>query len=404
MSVKRTISIVTKSPIVFFLPFYLLLSQYKFSGITLGTAGLFIICVSQMIRSRKIIIRKHYYPYIGFVAYAVLRDVLRIIAGIDPVQPQINRIIEYSVVFFLVIVVSQQPFNEDRLYNNWKRAGVLFSIGLIYHFVILYVFHRNIYPISIVPGYVMSSVNPEGSMRPCSFFAEPASFVSSMLPLEYMAMKRRDIKTAVWTTLVILLSTSTVGVILSMMVWLLEFMGRETSLKRKIIYIVVAAGVSVLFMYSEYFVSSFNKLIDIVNGGGTFASRIQNGFEIVNSLSIKSILFGTNYSDAQHYVADHLILFSSESVTMIRYRIDAIFLNTISKLIFMYGIPGLLLYFYSFLRTTKKKNVRKYVIIILISAFGQSTLLNADYFAMLMIVLLYLNESDQINLYKETGA
>ena len=127
--------------------------------------------------------------------------------------------IEYIVIYFLVFIICSQSLDEDRLFKVWKIAGVIYALGLLIQVIQIYFLGQRIAPISIIPGYELRTEGNIAQLRPSSFFAEPASFVIAMLPLEFLSIKRKDYKWAVFTTISILLSASTVGIILSVILW-----------------------------------------------------------------------------------------------------------------------------------------------------------------------------------------
>lgn len=375
------------------LPFYLMLSQYSFGSISIGLIALALVAFFYIrLDGYKILFPAKAKPFLFFLLYVIVRDVFRAIIGTDSVQTQINRMLAYILPFILSVIVSNYDFDENKLYKVWKIAGLLYILGIIYHVLQIYVLHQSIAPISIIPGYILRSEELVAQYRPCSFFAEPAAFVGAVLPLEFLALKRQDIRTAVFVTIGILLSTSTVGTVLSGALWILFLINYTITLGRKILIVAVSVVVIILFVNLSIFSASYSKLLSVSSGGSTFDSRVLTGFEVVKSLDPINFVFGTNYNEIGSYMRDYSSRFSNSSFVLISYyRNSGLFLNTFGQLFFKYGLIGALIFYWTYIRYAKNKKyvARIYVAIMIIATFAQSSLLNVPYFQNMMIILLY---------------
>lgn len=388
--------------IEYILPFFILLSQHSIGVLSIGSLLLIVVGIIHAIRkSWKIQFPSYYKPFMLFLLYIVIRDLFRLVLGPDAFQTQINRIIEYLIIYFFVFVVCTQNFSEDKLYRVWKIAGVIFTIGLLYQSVQIYILGQRISSISIIPGYALRTDEKVIQPRPSSFFAEPASFVNAMIPLEFMSLRRKDFKWAIFTTLAILLSGSTVGVILSIVLWTMELLRRDNSFWKRAITVILAVTICILFMNLDVFNSSFTKFLAVANGKSTFGSRVLTGFEVIRRQSILELILGTNYNDVAAFVSSHNADFSDSLVVMTYWRNGRLFLNTFSRLVFQYGIVGLLLFLnplIQYLRQSRYK-AKMLVIMTMVAIFGQTMLLNTYYFMMVILFLLY--EKDILIDYKE---
>ena len=198
---------------------------------------------------------------------------------------------------------------------------------------------------------------------------------------------------AIATTIIILSSTSTVGVILSIVVWLASFWGRNNRLRTRYMMAGAAIGIIVLFMNLDLFNATLSKFILAAEGGSTFGSRITGSFEIIGAQSWIEKIIGTNYNDTSGFIATHGVHFAPRSVVQIYYQGGAghVFLNTFGQLIFKYGVVGFLLFVWPLINRLKDKNytAKQYVIMILVAIFGQTMLLNTTYFMIVIMVILF---------------
>lgn len=392
--------VITKKPkhsyIERFLPFYSILSLYllgETSFFTLGFVGLLLIAVLDLYHAGwKIQLNQYLKPFLMFMFFLVIRDFLRIVFGYGEALFQINIIISYVVYFCLFFIITSQNFDENKLYKAWKVCTILVGLGTVYHLYVLVILHGSVMPISIIPGVIFrESYLLHGFNRPLSFFSEPGGISASLMPMLFMALKRNDIKWATISTLIILGSTSTVGVLLSAILWCFFLVKLKVRFLKRFLYIFIGIIIVFLFIANDMFLTSYTKFQDVLAGGSTFNTRVANGFEIVGTMDFLEYIVGANYISIRDYVTDHFMSFSSNSPVIQYYILDRLFLNSISRIILYYGILGLCFYLYTFykLYTINNYEAKLYVIITLVSAFGQSTFLNSSYFLTLIFLLLY---------------
>lgn len=373
-----------------YLPFYYLLSQYDLLVFGLGTIGLLIVALFTVASEKCFRWNKRYNFYAVFLLYILIKDIIDVFISGGGEQTQINRIVEYLVVFFLIFIVCSKEFDEEALYKTWKIAGAIYIFGLIYHVVLIYVLGQgNIEPISIIPGYSLR----ETAMRPTSFFAEPAAFVTGMIPLEFLALKRKDMKWAIVSTLAILVSTSTTGIVLSVVLWGYTLMCSNMKKSYKCIMCLTAIVIIALFLNLDIFEKAVNKAIGILQGGGTLGVRVISGFEILKAMEWKQWIFGTSSVDVFEFVAQNLGKFSVTSATFDYYQKGALFLNGLCNCILNYGGVGLILLLWTYLEKLKSKKyaAKSLILVCLVAMFGQSIFLNSYFFQMTMLILLYCN-------------
>jgi len=383
------------------LPFFMLLAQYKIGPFCVSYELLMIVAAFTYLRNSNIIrLQLKYWPYFIFLLYVVVCDIFRAMLGPDSMQTELNRMMEYVVVFFLVLIVSSQPFDEEKLYKYWKIAGVFFSIGLFYQLLQIYVLHQRIAPISLIPGYQLRPDDTINILRPSSFFSEPAAFTGSILPLLFLSLKRSDFKWAIFCTISILLSTSTVGVILSIVLWLSMIVIHNISVNNKIIVFLIVISFIWVLMSTDVFSITQSKFLAVVDGGSTFNSRVANGFVLIGNMPASDWIFGTRYSDVGRYITDNLDYFAGCDALLVYWKLQALFLNNICSYIFRYGVVGLGLFLLPLIIYLRKKNysAKSYIIMVIVAMFGQAMVLNAYYFLIVMICMLYdnLNGSEKI--------
>ena len=320
------------------LPFFMLFAQYRIGPVSIVTVLLLIVAVLIVLReSANLCYSLKFWPYYLFLGYIIVCDVFSALLGPDPMQTEINRMTEYVVMFLLVFIVCSQSFDENRLYKCWKIAGCVFTMGILYHVVQIYVLKQSISPICIIPGYELRAEDAYDQFRPSSFFAEPAAFTNSMLPLLFLSLKRKDFKWAVFCTISILMSTSTVGVILSVVLWVMTLVIEKSSFKKKIVAIFVAAPIVWMFFSMEIFSVTQSKFFAVTDGESTFGSRVLTGLELVQNMPNSDLIFGSRYGNVVNYVTDNLNQFSGCETLLYYWKCRRLFLNAFSQSIFNMG-------------------------------------------------------------------
>ena len=391
------------SGIEYLAPFLPVLAQYKFGFLTVSTLALIVLATIFLFRNNlRVRIDKRYKYYILFILFAVSRDLLRMLFGVDPRQAQINRVLEYTMNCALVILVTPTHFEEDRLYKTWRIAGFIYTAGLLYHFFCIYFLGSSISPISIIPGYAIRDSGTQIS-RPTSFFAEPASFADALIPLIFLSLRKNDLRTAGLFTFAVLLSTSSVGVVLAVVLWGLYIFKKNVKIYIKVLAVMLSCVIIFAFFNARIFESSFQKILGVTGGGGTFHSRIGSSIDVIKTLKPSSLIFGTNYSDVNHYISDHSELFSSSSDAIIYWHADTVFLNTVARVVFQYGLLGLFFFFLPFYIVVRKREygAKAYAIAVIIACFVQSMLLNPYYFSIMLFLGLYESEEKGNEMFSE---
>ncbi len=373
-----------------FLPFFGLLVQYQISIFPVSAIMMAIIVLYQGKISLKSVCR----PYLFFLAYTIARDFLHIVfSQYDAASNQINIMISYTVQFLLIFIICGNDFDENVLYKWWKIAGTIFGLGMVYHVIQIVGLGNTVTPISIIPGYLMRSDALEGSWRPTSFFAEPAAYVTSMMPLLFLALKRKDLKWAIVSTFLIVMSTSTVGVVLVTVLWVAFILLEKKSFKLTLTVLFFIAVFLLLFMKLPIFTTTLQKVEEVTQGESTWGSRVQAPFELVGTMKPLELPFGADIIEPRQYAYQNIDRIKSGTMLMSFLILDddAMFLNTYASLIFRYGIVGLALFLYSFVFKRKLFNrnyeARMYAIMLSVACLAQTSLMRPN--AALMIILLY---------------
>lgn len=389
-----------KYTLMYFLPFYPLLSCYRIGPLNLATIALAILLFFDFaVTHRSIKLQRQQSVYFLFIGYAVFSDICNMLFGHGEISAMLNRILEYVLMFCLMIWACSLPFNEENLFKGWKIAGTIYMLGLLYHVIQLYVLGQTIEPISIIPGVVVRE--RFSAVRPSSFFPEPAAFVDAMLPLLFLSLKKQNYKWAAVTTASVIASTSTTGIVLVIVLWV-YYIFRRGKNKHRLFAVAACVLIGYLVFTLDVFSGAVEKVNKILEGKGTLQSRMLVGFDIVWKMNPLEKLLGTTYHVYSDYVTANIDVFAG-STAVLRYHLEGrLFMNTFSELIFRYGILGLVL----FGLTMKGKLFDKqygasgFAAMLCVEIFSQTMLFNPYYFLCALILLLY-GKAEPKEIYNE---
>lgn len=381
----------------YFFAFYPLFNGYKFGPIGLGFV-VYAISALYTLRNQgfRLKISKISMPYAILFAYVLIKEGFIVVLGKSDSSASLHQMIQMAAFMILFLILCSRQLDLDKFYKGLKIAGILYTLGLVYHLVLIYVFGRGATMISIFPGFNVGEL--EAYDRPRSFFPEPAALAQAMLPLLFFSLKKKEYKYALMATFTIFMSTSTMGVALGAVLWFFEFIIVSESKPKRTIVVVVFAGMAAILLRTEFARQSLLTIQNRLSGGGSTTFRINLGFELISKLEPIHYIFGTLYNLAYDYVVQNIGRYGSESlVAMIAsFGEIAFFVNSFCALIFRYGIIGFVLYS----RTYKGKLFEKKYIgrslawMTVIELIGDTMLFNAYYF-FIMLILVYLQKEGE---------
>lgn len=380
--------------------FFPMLSGYIFGGIGLDLIVMALTGIAVLRKQRfRIIFDKRNRVFILLFVYVAIKDILIVFLGQSDSSESFHRFLSNIayMVFFLIVV--RKDFNQNKFYRGLVIAGTVYTLGLLYHLVMIYIFKQPVMGISLIPGYHFSNTNYLN--RPRSFFSEPAALAQAMLPLLFYSLHRKDYIWSIIATFTIFMSTSTTGVLLAGVLWLIEFVFITERKAYKIVVVLAFLLMSALLISTELATASLSSVRDALTGGGSTNMRVFLGFEIIKTMQPKEYIIGVFFNKAYDYVSANLSLFAPETIARRVYSLgeSMYYMNTISGLVFRYGIIGLILYFRVLKGKIFNKNYqgRTLAIMILIEMIGASLLFNSSYFYIMLVLSYFEQQKEQID-------
>lgn len=323
---------------------------------------------------------KNYWPLSIFVIYWSLHTLSSLVLT----NPNFNVIIT-QLIYFLAIY-SLYPILELRKLEGALNWVALISIGgLIYQWSIVSM-GGYIHPLGI-PGLAMSEARLESlTVRPSSFFMEPAAYVAYMMvPLAFSLINGN----LPWTILIVLslfLSTSTTGIIISFIMIGVYMLIQRRSKKRLLSVLLV--GVSLYFALTRLDIFSAG-LEKYENTEAETNVRLSQGPYIVSTMDGTEYIWGTGSQNAYDYCITR-----SRAPMVVVYG-ESVYMSTFWFMIMVYGVVGLILYLNIYFRLFNKSKITLPLITCLIAVLFSSGYCIAGTFTFHLISLLSMAENQK---------
>lgn len=300
-----------------------------------------------------------------------------VLMAIIPVQSYfINNTISILVISLSIIPIARAiDFNKLIGALNWVS---IFSIGgLLYQFTFV-LRGLPVSPIKIpfLPEMESSARLYEESIRPSSFFWEPAALVTFlMVPLFISLYQKKHI----WTAILILsmfLSTSSTGILMSMVMLAVYIFTQKVKFRTRIFVVVLGIGLLYGLTHSSYFDAGVEK---IENTDPEKNARLMNGIFLFKSMSEEQVLLGVDAANIDEYYSKHGGYYFGAGKVFV-----PSFWLTLAK----YGVVGLFLFLMVYISLLKKnKATLPYIIVLFVSMLFQSVSIGSSVFAYQLVCL-----------------
>lgn len=365
----------------FLIAVYPILSGYAYGWIHLNDIVLLLICLMAYYKTGNLTQYKHF-KILSVVFF--LHELIVWLFFTDMPSYMLNNTLSI-LIYILSISIIVPAIDFKRYIHAIVIVSIIVSLGLIYHFILIRTGH-SVSPIPF-PGLPSPSITSrlfEIGDRPVSFFWEPAGYANYMLiPMAYFLMKKKYIIVFIITSL-LFLSTSSTGVLLSLMLILFSAITNSKNGFRSIFFSICLLSALVYFLlHSEFFAASVDK---IENTDIETTSRLFNGPELFRSLKPIHFLLGIPYANVTDY------FFQGASMnTSLMVKNDTVFVPTFYLMIAKYGVFIFVIYLYLYLKPVfLNKELISFVIILFISFFFASNAFSSYFVFQMIFIYSYL--------------
>lgn len=365
----------------FFLALYPILSGYAYGFFRLDLFVLILMIIIAFNKTNRVFVFK---PLIYLAAYVVLHELILFFFLKDMPVYHLNNLLSI-IIFFSSIFFIVPAINFNKLVVSLVIVGIISTIGILYHFIIL----KNggeVHPIKLpfLPDLMNDSRLYELGNRPSSFYWEPAAFVTFMMVPLFLSLYMRKFVYTIIIILAMFLSTSSTGIILSILMVCVYVLTQKIKAGYRILLIISSLALVFILIESELFESGVSKIenTDIEN-----TSRLINGPTLVSGMPFEHWITGMISSNVNDYYYQTNYL----NIILIPTKEGTIFVSTFWLVLAKFGILGLLLYLNFYIKIIKiNRLLLPYVMVLIIALFSQGFMFSSIFAFQVIFILSFI--------------
>lgn len=366
----------------------IIFSSYEIFGMSLTYVilGIYVI-YTWFIRGKRFILLDR--SFLFFMMVLLIHEIIMIFVHSSEAKTIINNIIG-AVITVAIVGTFSSGIDLEKLKKAYYIIAAIVSLGLLYHAFLVYGLGIPVTPIQLIPRLIShSTLQWEHSlMRPMSCFIEPQAYATFMIPAIFFLLNEKKMMWALVATVCVLLSTSSLGILMCAVMWLVVLVDSDLSLQMKIIIVVFGIVFLVAVLKSNIFQFAFNKIENIDTSSD---ARLSQGFIIYSQMPFGDQVLGIGKRSLVDYILNHNIY-----VPRMRYATDVgkwSYVTTIAGILIYYGLAGIFSFATFVVRQIKKKDfmIKEFIVLLVIISFGQTMLFNV-YFVLFYALLFCLDK------------
>lgn len=329
-----------------------------------------------------------YKPLLLFIVYWLIHTF--VIMVIDDVNT--NGFIG-QIIYFVAIFAIYPALDLKKLKGSLNWVAIISIAGLLYQWQDI-LRGGMVHPLEI-PGLSMSESRLlSESLRPSSFFMEPAAYVSFMICPLFFALAD---KKYIWVVILILsmfLTTSTTGLILSFVILGVSALSeRKVKIGAWIVTILIGGGLYIAVTNMSAFEAGIEKF---ENTDVTTNVRLSQGVYVVGTMNPSEYIFGVPYSTAYNYCK------AGRAPNVVIYA-ESVYMSTFWELLLLFGIVGLVLYLNIYLQLLRlSRKTLTLVSALFVVLFSSSIGIGVTFVFTLIILLATVKEELILNTKKKS--
>jgi len=349
----------------FIIALFPILAGYSYGSFRLSFGVLLLLDILIIIKGNNKLLRC--LPFVLFSIYLVLHDTIFLIVYPFP-SYFVNSLI-LSIIYAISIFVITPQIDFEKFRTSIFFVTFVCMLGMIYH-VALISAGKSVSPIKLpfLPEMAQNTRLYEISQRPLSFFWEPQSYASFMLAPLFFAIYERKILYAVIIAALMMASTSTTGLILSLLMFLLSLASNRNKWYTSLFVILAVMALCYFLVSSSYTIAGLEKF---QNTNIEESNRISNGLLAIMAMDASDYLIGIPFANVQD--AYEMGYFGS---SIIVYSDGILYLPAFWIALVQYGIFGLILFLCPYFWIYKRNHrILPYLVCVVAGHFS-----NPDFF------------------------
>ena len=391
------------------------------NNISIGECILFLLIILMIIdrglRNKSYMIEKN--PFWLYLVYAfastlVSSFILSLLFTRFEISSMVMRVTRDAFYFIVIMIFGSWYFDFKYAKYFLKRVSLVLGIFIIFQFMAYAVNHiyiPNIIPMlkTTVSGGLMGreiiekytiTAGYDGFVRAAGFFSElavAAQYISiSLLVVLFQESEQTNIKTAIFYSIVMLLTFSANAYVALMVCWVLWGVYSNKENKRnlvKILLLVILFIVGIFFVVNNGATSSvLNRLVELKNGGRTSGSsvvRVLRGITFYNHMPLLYQLLGSGFGNFIQFKEMY-------NITTI-YEVADEYMNTNAYVLVSSGVIGFILYVGTLFRRTMGRTLVSKMIVIIVLVFGlSSSIYSSGQFIIMLLFIMYAPKKGEI--------
>lgn len=356
--------------------FYMILSGYVYGPLH-GT-----LIVLLLMTSLSFLIKRNTYQNMKelfwLTGFVLMHELILSFHIIVP-DYMLNNLFTTILVCVCIFPIANK-MNYERMLGSLNWVAILSMAGIVYHFILIQSGHEvRPIPLPFMPDMNSSSRLYEFLQRPCSFYWEPAAFATFMMIPLFLALYEKKYIWAGIITTSMFLSTSSTGIIMSLVMIMATIFIQDVKIRYKIWLAIVGAFLIWFLLNSSLFEAGVKKIVETDEES---TIRLVNGPALVFNMPLQELVTGMKAANVHDYWKEG----GFHSIDIIE-RDGFVFVPTFWLTLAKYGIFGLLLLLYLYISFLKKRELIPYIVVIFISMFFQSLMIGGAGFAFQLIFL-----------------
>ncbi len=322
-------------------------------------------------------------PFTLFVVYWVLHTMVMMFIDDVNLNGFASRLISFAAVFVLVPYVDLRKLRGAM---NWVMLIAI--VGLLYQWADI-LRGNLVHPLEL-PGLSMSEERLETlSLRPSSFFMEPAAYVAfAVVPL-FLALKERKWMWAAVLILSMFLTTSTTGIVLSfLMLAMTVVVGGRRKFKHLLIVVLLGGGMFYALTHFEAFSVGVEKYENTELDNNARTSR---GPQVVSTMHPGEFIFGAPYGSVNHYCRDRQMQDIADAEGG-----SETYMSTFWQFLLLYGVVGVLLYINIYVQLLRRNfDTLPLVTCAFVTLFSASWAIGVVFIYLVIFLYVFVRDSRQ---------
>lgn len=370
--------------------------QYRALVVSYGMLLLFAVIVMSLIFKREIIYDKQ------FLALSLLLCSQQILSSLILKYGAEHLLSNCIFILFAFIIsgVGSLIIEKENIIKSVQAVAIICSFFVLFQAVEVYIGGKTVDAIKILPlsKEITASWYSNGT-QPCGLFSEPQTFCSYMSPLLVVLINRKKSKAAIFLSFAMLLTGSSLGISLVVIVWLLALISRDLSMSQKVGLIILGVISVFLIMSSADLLYMVAKITDIFKNFSNILSgklegeysygnyyRIVKGWQTFFDMPLLDRIIGIGKDSFSIYYNSSNIHFSWSSLVANKDYYSSAAGNFIE-----YGLIGGLFFYVYWVKKWKTGGIieRQIVYILLFSSFFTQISYNGVFIYYILILYLF---------------